>query len=114
ERTRNQHTALLAARELEKRAVGEVEEVRLVEQRAGALEVFRRGREPRHVRPETPRQHDVDGREVPAEARVAVLQLVTDERDVAARLDGVALGAVTEVVRAPAASRCRPARACNE
>ena len=75
------------------------------------------GRRPaaRHVGAIDARQHDVERREIPAQPRVAILELVAHEHDLAARAHGVGLFAGAEVVAARSPrSRRRPERARDQ
>ena len=60
------------------------------------------------------RQHDVERREIPRHARVTILQLVTDEHDLASGAHGVRFFAGAEIVAPRAALRRRPDRAGDQ
>ena len=114
EAARYEHTPLLAARELQKRPLGQVRDRELPHdlQRLGALRGSRAP--PRDVRSIDAGQHDVERREIPVPTRVTILQLVADEHDSLPRLHSVALLTVAEVVDAHAAVGRRPKRSRNE
>src|SRR5204862_7419924 len=57
---------------------------------------------------------DVECREVPIQACVAILELVAHEHDLAARAHGVGLGAGTEVVAALTPAGCWPHGATDQ
>ena len=111
---RDQHAALLAARQLEEFARRELGHAEPLQHGERSLALAGRGSAARHVGAVDARQHDVERREVPAQACVAILQLVADEHDLAAGAHGVGLFAGAEVVAARAALRRRPDRAGDQ
>ncbi len=111
---RDQHSALLAARQLEELARGEGVHAESLQHGERSFALAGRRPSPRHVGAIDAGQHDVERGEVPTQAGVTVLQLVADEHDLVACTHGVRLFAGTEVIAASAALRRGPDRAGDQ
>jgi hypothetical protein len=110
----DQHAPLLAARQLQERPRRKMRDVECAHHAQCTVALGRTRPAPRRVGAIHAGQHDVEGGKVPVPARVAILELVTDEHDALPCFDGVVLRAVAEVVDAAAAVGRRPQRSCNQ
>ena len=107
---RDEHAALLAARELEEPTRREERDAELAHRCERELAFARLGLPARHVGAIDARQHDVERGEIPVQPRVPILELVAHDDDLARAATASVLGAAAEVVVALAALRRGPDR----